>query len=175
MIAAERRHPVSVYLDEFQDFLRLPTDLGDALAQARGLGVGFTIANQYLHQLDASMRSAVLANVQNKICFRLADEDARVVATRGSGLDPEDFASLGAFEFYAQLVANGAVQPWCSAKSLPPDPAISDPAVVQAVSRAAYGRGRSEIEDEIRGLASLHRRGGGDDLGPRRRRDRGPR
>jgi hypothetical protein len=173
MIAADRRHPVSVYLDEFQDFLRLPTDLGDALAQARGLGVGFTIANQYLHQLDASMRSAVLANVQNKICFRLADEDARVMATRGSGLDPEDFASLGAYEFYAQLVANGSVQPWCSARSLPPDPPTTDPAVVRAASRAAYGHPRSEIEDEIRDLATAHRQDAGDDLGPRRRRDGG--
>lgn len=168
-IPAERRHPVAVYLDEFQDFLRLPTDLGDALAQARGLGVGFTLANQYLHQLDASMRSAVLANAQNKICFRLADEDARTMATKGSRLDPEDFASLAAFEFYAQLVAKGAVQPWCSARSLPPDDPISDPEVVRAASRAAYGCPRQEIEDEIRNLASAHRPTVADDLGPKRR------
>ena len=174
-IPADRRHPVSVYLDEFQDFLRLPTDLGDALAQARGLGVGFTLANQYLHQLDASMRSAVLANVQNKICFRLADEDARTMATRGSGLDVEDFASLGAFEFYAQLVTGGAVQPWCSARSLPAAPATSDPDAVRASSRTTYGRPHLEIEAEIRNLASVQHRGGGDDLGPRRRRDGGTR
>lgn len=172
-IPPQRRHPVSVYLDEFQDFLRLPTDLGDALAQARGLGVGFTLANQYLHQLDASMRSAVLANVQNRICFRLADEDARVMATRGSGLDPEDFASLGAFEFYAQVVVGGTVQPWCSARSLPPDPPTVDPDDVRAASRAAYGRARRDVEDEIRGLASVHRAAAGDDLAPRRRRNGG--
>lgn len=172
-IPAARRHPVSVYLDEFQDFLRLPTDLSDALAQARGLGVGFTLANQYLHQLDASMRSAVLANVQNRVCFRLADEDARVMATRGSGLAQEDFASLGAYEFYAQLVAGGTVQPWCSGRSLPPAPAISDPEAVRAASRAAYGRARRETELEIRALASAPQQRTGDDLGPRRRRGGG--
>ena len=169
-IPPERRHPVSVYLDEFQDFLRLPTDLGDALAQARGLGVGFTLANQYLHQLDPSMRSAVLANAQNKICFRLADEDARVLATKGSGLDAEDFASLGAYECYAQLVADGTVQPWCSTRSLPPEPATSDADAMRLASRQRYGRARADVEAEIRKLASI--RGdatGGDDLGPRRR------
>jgi hypothetical protein len=168
-IPAERRHPVSVYLDEFQDFLRLPTDLGDALAQARGLGVGFTLANQYLHQLDAPMRSAVLANAQNKVCFRLADEDARAMATKGSGLEAEDFASLGAYECYMQLVAGGTVQPWCSARSLPPAPETSDPDAVRAASRATYGRARAEVEAEIRSLASPHRGSAGDDLGPRRR------
>ena len=100
-IAPERRHPVSVVLDEFQDYLRLPLDLSEALAQARGLGVSFTLAHQFMHQLDAPMRSAVLANAQNRICFRLADEDARLLATTGSGLESEDFASLGAYEFYS--------------------------------------------------------------------------
>lgn len=36
----EKRHIVSVYIDELQDYLSLPTDLSDALAQARGLGWG---------------------------------------------------------------------------------------------------------------------------------------
>ncbi len=141
-IPAERRHPVSVYLDEFQEYLRLPTDLGDALAQARGLGVGFTLANQFAHQLDPAMRSAVLANCQNKICFRLANEDARIIAAKGSGLEPEDFAGLEAFEFYAQLVADHTIQPWCSAKSLPPDPPISDPDNI----RAAFARALRAVD-----------------------------
>lgn len=170
-IPPERRHPISVYLDEFQDFLRLPTDLGDALAQARGLGVGFTLANQYLHQLDPAMRSAVLANAQNKICFRLADEDARVLATKGSGLGAEDFASLDAYECYTQLVADGTVQPWCSIRSLPLEPATSDADVIRRVSRERYGRARADVEAEIRTLASIPSgTTGGDDLGPRRRR-----
>jgi hypothetical protein len=171
-IAPERRHPVSVYVDEFQDYLRLPTDLGDALAQARGLGVGFTLANQYLHQLDPAMRSA-LANVQSRICFHLSDEDASVMASRGSGLDPEDFTNLGAYEFYARLVARGAVQPWCSGKSLPPDAPTSDPEVIRALSRSNYGRPRKEVDAEIRLLAAGGRRVERDDLAPRRRRPGG--
>ena len=170
-VAPARRHPVSVVLDEFQDYLRLPLDLSEALAQARGLGVSFTLAHQFMHQCDGSMRSAVLANAQSRVCFRLADEDGRVVATPGSGLEPQEFAGLGAYEFYAQLVAGGAVQPWCSGRSLLPDKPISDPATVRARSRATYGRPRAEIEAAIGELASSGHRHSGDlaDLTPRRR------
>ena len=35
-IAPERRHPVSVYVDEFQTFLHTPTDLGDAAGPGPG-------------------------------------------------------------------------------------------------------------------------------------------
>lgn len=172
-IVAERRHPVSFYLDEWPEYLRLSTDFGDALATARGLGVGFTVANQFAHQLEPAMRSAVLANAQNRICFRLADEDARLMARPGGGLAPEDFADLDAFHFYVQLVARGAVQPWCSGRSLPPDPPTSDPEVVRAASRRNYGQLRAEIDAEIRSLVFGHR-GSEDDLAPRRR-DRGSR
>lgn len=169
-IPAERRHPVSVYLDEFQDYLRLTTDLGDALAQARGLGVAFTVANQFAHQLDTGTRSALLANAQNRICFRLADEDARLMATPGSGLAPEDFADLDAFHFYAQLVARGAVQPWCSGRSLPADEPISDPDLIRTTSRHHYGQARDLVEAELRALVFGNRSGGdGGDLAPKRR------
>ena len=54
-----------VFIDEFQDYLHLPTDLADALAEARGLGVGLTLAHQHLAQLRPQMRSAVLANARS--------------------------------------------------------------------------------------------------------------
>ena len=172
-IPPERRHPVSVYLDEFQDYLTLPTDIGDALAQARGLGVGFTLANQYAHQLDPATRSAVIANCQNKICFRLANDDARIIAAKGSGLDPEDFAGLDAYEFYAQVVAGNTIQPWCSGKSLPPDSPTSTADDIRASSRSRYGQARDVVEREVRGLVTGQRDRPRDDIGPRRRQ-RGP-
>jgi len=168
-VAPAKRHTVTIVVDEYQEYLRLPSDLGDALAQARGLGVAFVLAHQFLAQTDRSMRSAVLANVQNRVCFRLADEDARVMASPGSRLEPEDFAGLEAFEFYSQVVANDSVQPWCSGRSLPPDSAISDPEVVRAASRANYGRDRKAVEAELRDLVLGHRDNAGDDLVPRRR------
>jgi hypothetical protein len=168
VIAPDRRHPVFVVVDEFQNYLHLPVDLADALAQARGLGVGFALAHQYMHQLEPAMRSAVLANAQSRVAFRLPSEDARIMAS-GSALDPEDFQSLGAFECYAQLVARDAVQPWCSAATLPASEPLSDPAVVRAASRESYGVDRAEIDAGLHELFVGRRSTDGDDLAPRRR------
>jgi hypothetical protein len=170
-IPPERRHPVFVYVDEFQDYLHLPLDFSDALAQARGLGVGFALAHQYMHQLDPAMRSAVLANAQSRIAFRLPSEDARMIAA-GSSLDAEDFVSLGAFQCYAQLVAQGAIQPWCSLGTLPPSQPFSDPATIRAASRGSYGADRAVVEAELHQLLFGRRSTGGNDLAPRRRDDR---
>jgi type IV secretory pathway TraG/TraD family ATPase VirD4 len=164
-IDPERRHPVFVYVDEFQDYMHLPLDFADALTQARGLGVGFVAAHQYMHQLDPAMRSAVLANTQSRVAFRLPSEDARTIAA-DSGLAPEDFQSLGAFQCYVQLVAKAAVQPWCSAMTMPPGLPASDPAAVRAASRGSYGVDRAEIEADLHELF-FGRRHAQDDLSPR--------
>ncbi len=167
-ISPERRHPVFVYVDEFQDYLRLPLDFADALAQARGLGAGFVLAHQYMNQLDAATRSAVQVNAQSRVAFRLPSEDARVIAA-GSALASEDFQGLGAFECYLQLVSGSAVQPWCSGRTLPPTKTTSDPDAVRTASRAAYGTPREEVEADIEALVMPKRQRAGDDLGPRRR------
>ncbi len=171
-VPTERRHMVPIYVDEFQDYLRLPVDFADALAMARGLGVAFTLAHQFIHQLEPQVRASVLANAQSRVAFRLPAEDARIVAS-GTQLDPEDLQSLGAYECYTQLVAYGAVQPWCSARTILPPPATSDPDRVRAASRAHFGTDRAEVEADIRRLVFGHNEANYDDLSPRRRqRDR---
>ena len=90
-VAPERRHLVSLYIDELQDYLTLPTDLSDALAQARGLGVGITMAHQYRAQLPYEIRAGIDANARNKIIFGLNASDAREIATMAPGLEALDF------------------------------------------------------------------------------------
>lgn len=170
-VPPERRHPVFVFVDEFQDYLHLPVDFADALAMSRGLGGAFHLAHQYLHQLDPAMRSAVHANAQSRIVWRLPTEDARVIAA-GSALAPEDFQSLGAFQCYAQLVARDAVQPWCSVSTLLPGTPTSDPTTVREASRRAYGADREAVEADLLALFGGDRRSAGDDLTPRRRDQR---
>jgi Type IV secretory system Conjugative DNA transfer len=172
MAAPERRHPVLIVVDEFQDYLRLPLDFADALAQARGLGAGFALAHQYLRQLDPAIRSAVLANAQSRVAFRLPSEDARVLAA-DSALMPEDFQSLGAFQCYAQLVAQGAVQPWCSLATQPAPLPLSDPEVVRAASHETYGTDRAKVEAELQALFARSSPST-DDLRPRRRKPEQP-
>ena len=155
--------------------MHLPLDFADALAQARGLGVGFVPAHQYMHQLDPPMRSAVLANAQSRVAFRLPSEDARLIAA-GSPLAPEDFQSLGAFQCYAQLVASAAVQPWCSAQHLAAWQAAQRSGDgARRLPRAAYGVDRAEVEAELhelfvgrsRAQAAMTSRHGGETAGVR--------
>jgi hypothetical protein len=145
-VPAERRHPVMVTIDEVQDFLRLPTDLGDALAQARGLGVAFTLAHQYLSQLPRPMRAAVMANTRSKICFQLPDDDARAMARGHGELTAADFSAVGEYAVYASLFAAGQSTNYASARTLPPATATSDPDVIRAISRARYGQPLDEVE-----------------------------
>jgi len=145
-VPPERRHPVSVVIDEVQDYLHLPTDLGDALARARGYGVGFTLAHQYLGQLGPDLRPGILANARSRVLFQLSHEDAAVMAKGHPELGPDDFTALGAFEVYASLFAGGRVTPYASGRTLPTTPTVSDPGELRARSRERYGRTLEEIE-----------------------------
>jgi Helicase HerA, central domain/Type IV secretion-system coupling protein DNA-binding domain len=155
-IPSERRQTVSLYIDEFQDYLRLPTDLADALAQARGLGVAMTLAHQHLAQLPTEMRAAVLANARSRVCFQMTAEDARVMARRSNGqLKDDDFQQLGRYEVYVQLVADGEVTGYASGKTLPPAPITGNAVRLREISRQRYGRPIAEVEAEINRIIDL--------------------
>ena len=148
-IDPERRTPVHLYVDEFQDYLHLPTDLADVLAQARSLRLSLSLAHQHLAQLPPTMRSAVLANARSRVCFQLGAEDARVMAGSDGALDAADFQHLPAFEAYAQLVARGAVQRWCSLRTeLPSEPSM-DPTVVRERSNQQFASPHKDTDQAI--------------------------
>ena len=159
-----------VYIDEVQDYMHLPTDLGDALAQARGLHVSFVLAHQFLQQLSPAMRAAVLANARSRVCFQLPPEDAAVLARSSRELAAEDFIALGRYEMYASLLGDGQVTPFASGRTLPPEAPTSEPAHIRAASRERYGRPLREVEAGWAAVA------GGDEDAPERlgRRPRRP-
>lgn len=154
-LPANRRHPVFLYLDEFQEFLRLPLDLPDALVQARGLGVGLVLAHQHLGQLDAAVRSAMLANAGSRVAFHLDHDDAQVIAKRSGGrLRPEDLSGLGAYEAYASLLAENEATPYGSMVTLPLDRAIRPAEILLKQSRERWGVPASETEQRLRDLVA---------------------
>jgi hypothetical protein len=159
-VPSSSRAPVMTYIDEFQDYLHLPTDLADVLAQARGLGLGLTLAHQHLGQLPPSMRDAVLANARSRVCFQLAPSDAKTMSSSSSLLTPDDFLGLPRFHAYASLVSAGGVTPPASIRTLPPGSVLQPAEVVQSISRQKYGRSIDSIEAELRGL--LNREGSSD-------------
>ena len=145
----ERRHVVSVFIDEVQDYLALPTDLADALSQARGLGVGFTLAHQYRNQLPPNLRAGVDANARNKIVFGLNAGDAHDMAAMAPNLEPIDFMLLPRFGIYAHLMHDGHSSGWISGQTMAALPPISDPVDLKAASAATYGRPADEVEEEV--------------------------
>lgn len=144
----QRRHIVSIYIDELQDYLRLPTDLSDALAQARGLGVGITVAHQYRNQLPAALKAGIDANTHNKIIFGLNAGDAKEMAAMALELDTSDFMLLPRYHVYASLLADGRQTGWISGKTFPPTPDVNNAAELRALSMQRYGKAVSEIEQE---------------------------
>jgi energy-coupling factor transporter ATP-binding protein EcfA2 len=135
----ERRYITHMYIDELQDYLSLPTDLSDALAQARGLGLGLTLAHQYREQLPPAIRAGVDANARNKIIFGLNAKDARDMAAEASGLEAADFMSLPRHHIYTRLQSSGQSTGWIYGKALPPAPAFREAAELRARSMTLYG------------------------------------
>jgi hypothetical protein len=150
-LPASQRQPVMGYLDEWSRFLHLPTPMASVLAEARGLGLGLTLAHQHLGQLPEDARDAVLSNARSRVLFQLPASDARLVARElGGVLTVDDLQGLGGFEIAVQLFAHGSTQAPATARTRPMPPIISDPAVVRAESRKRYGVPRDEVEAAIR-------------------------
>jgi hypothetical protein len=158
-----------VYVDELQDYLHLPTDLGEALAQARGYGVAFTLAHQFLSQLPRDMRSAVLANARSRVVFQLAHDDARVFEQGHPELTAADFEQLRSYEIYASLFARGQVQPYASGRTRPLPSATSNPQTLRQASRERYGQPLDAVEG---GFSALFESDQQPDLGATGRRRR---
>src|SRR5581483_1804874 len=120
-LPAEERPLTFAYIDEFQDYLHLPTGVEDVLAQARGLGLGLTLAHQHLGQLPTRIRDAVLANARSRVVFQLAASDARTVARElAPHLSAADLQGLGEYEVVASLSAGARVAAPVTGVTLPP-------------------------------------------------------
>jgi hypothetical protein len=166
---ASERRPVFVFVDEFQDVLHLPTDIADVLAQARGLGMGLTLAHQHLGQLPTSLKEAVLANARSRVIFQTAASDAgRLGRETAPYLTPADIQGLGPYEVVATLSVGNRIAPPASGRTMPPPPAIGMADAARAYSRMHYGCPREEVETAIR--ARHEGRAGGGAVGRREAR-----
>jgi len=74
----QSRPPVFLYLDEFQNYTT--DNILDILSESRKYALSLTLAHQYLDQLSADFRSAVLNTTGNLVCFRVGYGDAARLA-----------------------------------------------------------------------------------------------
>lgn len=150
---SERRDHL-LYMDEFQSFLGIGGPFADALAQARGLRLSLTIANQHLGQLPREIREAVAANARSRIAFRCSGLDAPNLAPDFVPLDADALVALRPFEAAVRLPSAGGA---FTVRTLPLAAAQSDVAradEVLATSAARYGRDVAAIDARLRELLS---------------------
>ena len=102
------RPDATLYIDECQNFLALPTAIDDVLAEAHGYHLSVVLAHQHLGQLPKDLFEAASANARNKIYFSVSPEDARVLARHTEPyLKPYDLCHLDAYQVACRLVVDG--------------------------------------------------------------------
>jgi hypothetical protein len=148
-LPADQRRPVFCAIDEWQDYLHLPTKIGDMLVQARSYGLGLVLANQHLAQLTAAMRDGLLANARSKCVFQTSAKDARALAPEFGPLGPDDLQGLGAYEVALKVAIGGRVSSPATGVALPPPPMTGNAEAVRASSRQRFGRDRTDVEAAI--------------------------
>jgi type IV secretory pathway TraG/TraD family ATPase VirD4 len=118
MPAANRRD-FFVYIDEFQSFTTLA--LANMLSELRKYRVGFTIAHQYLHQLEPDIQHAVLGNANTIISFRVGAEDSPyLVREFHERYEEIDLLQLPNHRIYLKLMIDGMPSQPFSAETLAP-------------------------------------------------------
>jgi type IV secretory pathway TraG/TraD family ATPase VirD4 len=104
-----QRRDAALYVDECQNFLNLPYELADMLAEARGYRLGMVLAHQHLAQLPRDLREGLSANARNKVYFNASPDDARDLARHTAPrLGEHDLAHLAGYHAAARLVVDGA-------------------------------------------------------------------
>jgi hypothetical protein len=105
-VPQSERRDFFMYLDEFQTFTTL--SLVNMLAELRKYGVGLVLANQFMDQIDAELRSAILGNVGTLIVFRVGAMDAaKLVKELFPKLDPYDLTLLRNRMFWIRPLVGG--------------------------------------------------------------------
>jgi type IV secretory pathway TraG/TraD family ATPase VirD4 len=116
----QERRDFFVYIDEFQSFTTLA--LANMLSEMRKYRVGFTVAHQYLHQLEPDIRHAVLGNAGTLISFRVGAEDAPyLVREFEERFETSDLLRLENYHIYLKLMIDGMPSKPFSAQTLRPD------------------------------------------------------
>lgn len=145
------RRPFYLYVDEFQNFA---TDsFATILSEARKYGLNLTVANQYVSQMQDTVRDAVFGNVGTMITMRVSADDAPILGKPfAPQFLPEDIMQMHNRHFIISMVIKGEKVPAFSATTLTIPPAQTDfsPQIIQN-TRSRYATPREEIEAEIQG------------------------
>ncbi len=147
----EDRKDFYLYVDEFQNFAT--TAFATILSEARKYKLNLTLANQYIAQMEETVRDAVFGNVGTLISFRVGATDAAYLEREFSPVfEKNDLINLDNQHLYLNMLIDGITTIPFSAKTIfatPADPSGDNTEKIVQASRERYSITRQEIEDKI--------------------------
>jgi hypothetical protein len=151
-----KQTPSFVLIDEFGDYMDLPTPIPSMFAQSRKYNTGFIVANQDMGQLTKPVAEAVTTNALNKIIFNSnASDAAMLIKEFGKGIDPEDITSLPTRNALARIQTPTGIARPASMQTLDAKPPARNGQQIIRMSRERYGRPVAQVKAE---LAARHRK-----------------
>ncbi len=105
-IPEEQRRDFFLYVDEFQNFAT--DEFQSILSEARKYRLALTVANQYIGQMEESIKNALFGNVGTLLIGRTGPDDAEFLAPQ---FDPvfnaTDIVNQSGIHYYAKLLCDG--------------------------------------------------------------------
>lgn len=152
-IPEDERTDFYLYVDEFQNFA---TDsFATILSEARKYKLNLVMANQYIDQMQESVRGAVFGNVWSLVSFQVGYHDATILKEVLAGeVVEEDMMNLKKYDIYTKQLIDGMPSPIFSAGTFPPNKKneeifASRYTKILNVSREKYSRTKKSVEDKI--------------------------
>ncbi|MFF6951840.1 type IV secretory system conjugative DNA transfer family protein [Streptomyces iakyrus] len=143
--------PNFLYLDEFQLMTRLPMGLDDMLARARKHRLGVTLGTQYLEDLPAELKNAVINNARSRVIFQSSAKEARTWQNEMGRqyFTENDFVRLRKYDAAAQLYTDAGVSTPVTLRSLAPMRTTGVEREAVALSTQTYGRSLQDVERQM--------------------------
>lgn len=148
--ALEKAPPFYFYVDEFQNFAN--DSFASILSEARKYKLALTVANQFIAQMEETIRDAVFGNMGTTVAFRVGPLDAEFMEKVFAPVfTQEDLQNISFGQFYLTLQIDGMGSKPFSAQGLGPIPPleISMRDRVIDMSRQQFARSREEVEKSI--------------------------
>lgn len=154
------RRDFYLYVDEFQNFA---TDsFASILSEARKYRLNLIVANQYMGQLDDTIKNAIIGNIGTLMTYRVGTSDASFLQNEyAPTFNEQDLLNVPAQTVYVKTIVSSEPVPPFSLdvkKDMKAWYSMMRPQVGNAIkelSALTYGRDRKEVEAEIATRAKL--------------------
>ena len=159
-LSKEDRRDFYFYVDEFQNFAT--PDFAVILSEARKYGLGLTVANQFIGQVEEEVKNAVFGNVGSVIAFRVGVTDANYLQHEfAPTFGEDDLLNVERYHAYCKTIVNNEPVPPFSMdmnKDMAKQKAMENERVAEIIkemSRLKYGRDEKLVEAEIARRSNL--------------------